>query len=215
MKKLEYKSAKWDKLVDFSISNNEIEYRRNEIEEVKEIATDKIHEQMLYRISYILLAKCEYINKEYKQSIDSWSAGITHLINAFNLEGKVETNEASKIRLEEFKSGCGEVYIAYVMNRFDELSSYMINSDIEYYLSDDEDEYLYGMYLAVKEGNQQKFDLFLTKRIKEIRKFSVDYLVVVDFWALSLVKFALEHGIKNSIKVIELGYTEGGNNVFI
>lgn len=43
---------------------------------------------------------------------------------------------------------------------------------------------------------------------------SVDYIVIVDFWSLSLLKYATEKGMKNSLKVIELGYIAQGNNVF-
>ena len=91
----------------------------------------------------------------------------------------------------------------------------MLYSKIDDYFDNFEDEYLKGMYDAINEEKQEIFDAFLEKRIRDIRKMSVDYIVIVDFWSLGLLKYATEKGMKNSLKVIELGYTEQGNNVFI
>lgn len=216
MKKLEYHSKKWNKRIDSMNEKNEISFWRNEIAEIKQKANDVIHEQMMFNNSYILLAKCEYLNKDYTNAVNSWNLCIDCLIEAFKLEGTTDTSEAVKINLKRAKQKCGEVYIAYVLNRFKEISQYVIYDTIEeVFESIDEEDNLKGIYNSIKERNQESFDLFMKNRIKEIRRLSEDYLVVVDFWALSLIKYASEKGMENNIRVVELGYTEYGDNVFL
>lgn len=215
MKKVDYISKKMIKRMEEMEANNEIEFRKKEILEVDNSSFDELKKHSLQSIEYKGLAECQYIKEDYNSSINSWTLCIDHLINAFILGKKVDTDVAIKIDLEKSKKECGEVYISYVLNKFEELSQYLLYSKIDDYFDNFEDEYLKGMYDAINEEKQEIFDAFLEKRIRDIRKMSVDYIVIVDFWSLSLLKYATEKGMKNSLKVIELGYTEQGNNVFI
>ena len=215
MKKIDYISKKMIKRMEEMEANNEIEFRKKEILEVANSSFDEIKKHSLLCIESKGLAECQYIKGDYNSSINSWTLCIDHLINAFVFGKKVNTDVAIKIDLEKSKKECAEIYIAYVLNKFEELSQYLLYSKIDDYFDNFEDEYLKGMYDAINEEKQETFDALLEKRIRDIRKMSVDYIVIVDFWSLSLLKYATEKGMKNSLKVIELGYTEQGNNVFI
>lgn len=215
MKKIDFFSTKWIKRIEKMNSGNELAYRKNEITDTSNSSFDEVKKCVLHSMEYWRLAECEYLNKDYHSCINSLNLCIDQLISAFNLEGEVNTTEPIKMKLNEVKKGDGEVYIAYATNRFDDLSQYLYSSQIEEYFTQVEDENLIGMYHSIKEHNEEKLEVFLNKRIRDIRRMSVDYLIVIDFWALSLVKYAVENGMKINTKVIELGFTEQENNIFI
>lgn len=215
MKKPEYMSAKWHKRNEIMLFTNEIEARKKEIEDTNNSSFDDAKKSFLHCLEYNNLARCEYMNKEYENCKQTLNMVIDELINAFIWVEKCDVAVSTRMALKEIQEGREEVYIAYVINRFSDLSQYLISNKIEDFFEKLEDDNLIGMVVSIKEHDEKKLDEFLCKRIKDIRKMSVDYLLIIDFWSLGILKYALENGMRIRTKVIELGFTEQDDNVFI
>ena len=71
-----------------------------------------------------------------------------------------------------------------------------------------EEEHLKNMYCAIKQMDKDAFIEALNSRIQDIRRIPLDYMVVLDYWAIALIKYAKEKGISVEAKYIEVGYIE-------
>ena len=64
------------------------------------------------------------------------------------------------------------------------------------------------MYCAIKQMDKDAFIEALNSRIQDIRRTPLDYMVVLDYWAIALIKYAKGKGISVEAKYIEVGYIE-------
>ena len=215
MKKIEYASSKIEKRIVRMKSENEYVFRQNEIVRTKEsFSADPLHQNILLSGRYIMLAECLYMEADWNETIKSLNYGIDALEKAFELNGKVQTSTATQKVIDKKFIGSGETYIAYAINRFESLSSYLISHNIEDYFETITDGILKALYKAILDNNQKEVTFALEKRIRDIRRMAIDYAVIIDYHAISLMQYAALNGIKTEVKVFELGYTEEGQNIF-
>ena len=134
MKKIEYASSKIEKRIMRMKSENEYDFRQNEIVRTKEsFSADPLHQNILLSGRYIMLAECLYMEADWNETIKSLNYGIDALEKAFELNGKVQTSTATQKVIDKKSIGSGETYIAYAINRFESLSRYLISHNIEDY----------------------------------------------------------------------------------
>lgn len=215
MKKIEYASSKIEKRIERMKSENEYDFRQNEIVRTKEsFSADLLHQNILLSGRYIMLAECLYMEADWNETIKSLNYGIDALEKAFELNGKVQTSIATQKVIDKKSIGSGETYIAYAINRFESLSRYLISRNIENHFETITDDILKALYKAILDNNQKEVTLALEKRIRDIRRMAIDYAVLIDYHAISLMQYAAHNGIKTELKVFELGYTEEGQNIF-
>lgn len=215
MKKIEYASSKIEKRIERMKSENEYDFRQNEIVRTKEsFSADPLHQNILLSGRYIMLAECLYMEAAWNETIKSLNYGIDALEKAFELNGKVQTSIATQKVIDKKSIGSGETYIAYAINRFESLSRYLISRNIENHFETITDDILKALYKAILDNNQKEVTLALEKRIRDIRRMAIDYAVIIDYHAISLMQYAALNGIKTELKVFELGYTEEGQNIF-
>ena len=215
MKKIEYASSKIEKRIERMKSENEYDFRQNEIVRTKEsFSADPLHQNILLSGRYIMLAECLYMEAAWNETIKSLNYGIDALEKAFELNGKVQTSTATQKVIDKKSIGSGETYIAYAINRFESLSRYLISRNIENHFETITDDILKALYKAILDNNQKEVTLALEKRIRDIRRMAIDYAVIIDYHAISLMQYAALNGIKTELKVFELGYTEEGQNIF-
>lgn len=215
MKKLEYMSSKLVKRMERMKSENELSFRKNEIVRTKESFSDDVLQlYVLLNGRYIMLAECSYMESDCGETIKSLNYGIDSLKKALEFNGNAKTSIAIQRILDKKVFGGGDVYVAYAIERFEEISRFLVSQNIEYFFDVLTDDILKNLYNAILNKNQDEVDSALEKRIRDIRKSPIDYTVILDYYSISLMRYAALKGIKTNVKVFELGYSEDGHNIF-
>ena len=92
--------------------------------------------------------------------------------------------------------------------KFDLVANFLDYSSMDEIFSCIEEEHLKNMYCAIKQMDKDAFIEALNSRIQDIRRIPLDYMVVLDYWAIALIKYAKGKGISVEAKYIEVGYIE-------
>ena len=107
-----------------------------------------------------------------------------------------------------------EAYYAMAINRNSDIEKITTTNHIlrklvnkEYETIKDncrEGEPIDGMLMAICENDNTKFEVALVERIKEIRKISTEYMIIIDIWSVVLVKIAKRQGMEFYCNYIEV-----------
>ena len=209
MKKLSVQGKKWNKRILEMKESNELLFREKEIRGREQENFDMIKKNILYCFDFKGLAENCYLNKEYDRCVELLGKVVDHLYEIFHLcQGGMQTDIVSKNTIENMKDGRVEIYIAYILGRFNEVANFLNHTCMDENFSCIEEEHLKNMYCAIKQMDKDAFIEALNSRIQDIRRIPLDYMVVLDYWAIALIKYAKGKGISVEAKYIEVGYIE-------
>ena len=209
MKQLSVQGRKWNKRILEMKENNELLLREKEIQGLEQENFDMVKKNILYFLDFKGLAENCYLNKEYDRCKELLGKVVDHIYKMFSLyQGGMQTDVASKNTVEKMKKGREEIYIAYFLEKFDLVANFLDYSSMDEIFSCIEEEHLKNMYCAIKQMDKDAFIEALNSRIQDIRRIPLDYMVVLDYWAIALIKYAKGKGISVEAKYIEVGYIE-------
>ena len=209
MKKLSVQGKKWNKRILEMKESNELLFREKEIQHLEQESFDMIKKNTLYCLRFTGLAENCYLNQEYDRCKELLGKVVDHLYEVFNFDqAGMQTNTGTKDTVEDMKEGDEDIYIAYILGRFNEVANFLNHTCMDENFSCIEEEHLKNMYCAIKQMDKDAFIEALNSRIQDIRRIPLDYMVVLDYWAIALIKYAKEKGISVEAKYIEVGYIE-------
>ena len=208
--KLQFISSKWEKRKKQIIDNNYIEMELKSINEINENIFDNIKKARLASMEVKCIAEFYYVLNNNQKCIQYLNQSLDYFVKGMNgMQNGEKTSEFISERYEnEVKRGVIP-YIAYLLGRYDEIKPYSSEHPIERIFRaesvyNEEDENLDNMYQAVLNHDPTAFRENLDKRIRNLRKNSYDCLCAIDYWSLTLMKFASERGMETDYPYIEL-----------
>ena len=217
MKKLRYKTDKWEKRKNMLIEN--IKYDYDEVSLLKKDYLNGNIDEIRYYYTLSLyfrdIAEDEFVqgnylecNKSIANSLDSFIISVK-LLNA----GK-NTNEATRLNIESKINSGYFGYYALITSNYEVIPNITKeNSSIIQMLSnsiinEDVSNYINTMEIAISMKDSNKFEDALVNRIKQIRKFDLDNYICADFISIALVKEARKNGLHFNSEYIEVDLKE-------
>lgn len=213
MRKIDYKTAKWEKRKAVLIQN--IKYDYEEIDSWKKAYIEGKIDEIRYHYTLSLLikniAEDEFAQGNHMLCNESIVSSLGEFITSVKLlsEGK-ETNQATKINIENKINSGYFGYYALITSDYDDIPKITKeNSSIIQMLSGEAMDEDTGTFINVMENaislrDSKKFEAALANRIREIRKFNLDNYVCADFISIALVKEAKKVGMNFNSEYIEV-----------
>ena len=218
LKKIEYKGKKWDKKKE---KEKNVSYQEiiNSLESLEELWKKGGCEEILYHLSkaskMLLLAKSTYIIGELNKCQEYMDMLVDETILTCKLyEDGTDVARGVSETIKSLMDNGVEAYYAMAINRNSDLEKITTTNHIlrklvnkEYETIKDncrEGEPIDGMLMAICENDNTKFEVALVERIKEIRKISMDYMIIIDIWSVVLVPIAKRHGMDFYCNYIEV-----------
>ena len=126
MKKLSVQGKKWNKRIVEMKESNELLFREKEIQHWEQENFDMIKKNTIYCHRFTGLAENCYLNQEYDRCKELWGKVVDHLQEVFNFDqAGMQTNTGTKDTVEDMKEGDEDIYIAYILGRFNEVANFL------------------------------------------------------------------------------------------
>lgn len=213
MKKLTYKTDKWEKRKAILIENSRYDY-----DEVSSLKKDYLNENIDEIRYYYTLSLCfkniaedEYVQGNSSGCYENIENSLNAFVTAVKLlnEGK-STNQATKLNVENKISSGYFGYYALITSNYDIIpqivkeDSYILQMLSNKVVNGDTNNLINAMESAISLRDSVGFENALANRMKEIRKFSLDNYVCADFISVALVKEAKKAGLQFQAEYIEV-----------
>ncbi len=213
MKKIKYKTSKWEKRKAILIENSKYDY--DEVSSLTKMYQDKKIDEIRYHytlsLCYINIAEDTFVQNDYSGCYENIERALNEFITSIRLLNKGHgTNKATAMNIKDHINSGYFGYFALLTSNYD-IVSQIVKSDspIVQMLSNetiDEDatDTIRTMECAISQRNSDKFQDALVNRIKEIRKFNLDNYICADFITMALVKEAKKAGMQFDSEYIEV-----------
>ncbi len=217
MKKLDYKTAKWEKRKAILLQN--IKYDYDDINSLKKVYLEGKIDEIRYHYTLSLyfknVAEDEFVQGNYMLCSENIVSSLKEFVTSVKLlgEGK-QTNQATKMNIENKINSGYFGYYAIIISDYDiiplitKADSSIIQMLLSKVVNEDTDNSINIMENAISLRDSKKFEDALANRIKEIRKFNLDNYVCADFISIALVKEAKKAGMNFNSEYIEVDLKE-------
>lgn len=221
MKRIDYKTAKWDKKQKNIIKYSE--YNLNRIEDIQKQydqgEKDIISFYFVSALAYIKVAEYYYVAEEKQKFMETIEKTVEAFRQSVNLLKKEDyTFEPTKSDILKKLDVGNWGYFAFILGEEEIGDIADVNSSVYKMVKEISSnctitgmENIVKMQNAIVEKNSTDFNEALNARMIELRKFSLDYYICVDFFSLGLIRYALKKGLSvDGSKYIEadLSYLE-------
>lgn len=217
MKKINYKTDKWEKRKIILVENSKYDYEEVELLK-KDYLDGKIDEiRYHYTLSLYLknIAEDEFVQGDFLECYKNIVSSLNEFITSIKLldEGK-KTNQSTKLGIESKVNSGYFGYYALITCNYDVISyitkpnSSIIQMLTNGVVNEGIDKTISEMERAISVKDADKFENALEKRIKEIRKFNLDNYVCADFISIALIKEAKKVGMHFNADYIEVDMKE-------
>ena len=213
MKKLEYKSSKWEKRKSILIENSKYDY--DEVSTLTKLYHEQKMDEIRFRytlsICYKNIAEDAFVQNDYLGCYENIEKSLNEFVTSVRLlnEGK-STNQATILNINNKISSGYFGYLALLTSNYDAVSQIVEpNSTIIQILSndviaEDENDNIRAMECAISKKDSDQFQSALVERIKKIRKLNLDNYICADFVTMALIKEAKKAGMQFCSEYVEV-----------
>lgn len=217
MKRIEYQGKKWDKKREKE--NSTYQLIINNLMELEEDWKKGECEEIFYHISksskMLLLSKTTYILGEVDKCLEYMNTLVDETIQMCKLyEEGINVIDGVRRTINSVMEKGIEAYYAVAIDRISDVEKVTNSNHILRLLLNGEydkvkenykkNDSIGQMLFAICENDEQKFEDALTNRIKEIRRFAEDYMIIIDVWSVALAKIAQQQGMQFYCNYIEV-----------
>lgn len=217
MKRLEYKTVKWEKRAAMLIQYKEDDY--NELNSLRmeylKGDIDEVRYHLVLSSCYRSIAENHFIEGDFSAFKENIKYSLEEVLITVNLlkEGK-PAFEGNILSINRKIESAYWGYHAIIISDYDIIPQITLpDSSLMKMLSGKEiedvaDDFINAMERAIVLKDSEMFEIALTNRIKEIRKVPTDYYECLDWWSIALSKEAEKAGMQFYSNYIEVDIKE-------
>lgn len=215
MKRIQYKSKKWDDKKEEILNKNYYNLKKDELKQVEQQYKDAKYDEVKYwvmRACYLMqLENYKYI----LEIVGNKQEGIVKIYKAIKRAYMLYENQVSTTKaVERILKGDGEkelaAYYAIAANRVDLAQEILPEDSILGRLLNEEydtvkkmcsmdhqsnTQTIKNIMCAISDKDEDALKNCIYDRIREIRRQSIEYMVIIDIWLVALLKIAQRRGM--------------------
>lgn len=220
MKRLEYKTVKWEKMASMLIEDKEEDFNELDLLEMEYLNgdIDEVRYHLVRSSCYESIAENYFIEGDFSSFKENVKYSLNEFLMTLKLleEGK-SAFEATKNSINEDLEDGYLGYLALIIADYDMIpkvtlpGSSLIRMLSGKEIEEETDDFINTMERAIVLRDSEMFETALANRIKEIRKVPTDDYECLDWWSIALVQEAEKAGMQFYSDYIEVDIKERKN----